>query len=275
MHPNAFLTTLWRAEVADRVFVAMSFDSRFDSRFAEVIRPAIETGPIEGLHWQAHRVDISKSGESILTEIVSGIAHARVVLADVSVIDEGRYTQIPIRNANVMYEVGIALACRTPSDVLVVRDDSKPLLFDLSTIPTLHVDFHDVPASQFKLFGPHYPTVFVRHHWSRMREFDRLQAAKSKRNECPEVAVRSPGRTCRRSIDNRDRQDLNTTERGLSGLLSKGFVRSVGLNSKTGGIFYSLTSLGRALAQAAEQHLLKLDPADRPEQPPGGGSGAA
>ncbi len=69
------------------------------------------------------------------------------MLADVSVIDEGRYTETPIRNGNVMYEVGMALACRSPSEVLLVRDDSKRFLFDVSTIPHMTIDFADVNAA--------------------------------------------------------------------------------------------------------------------------------
>ena len=110
MHPNAFLRTLWRAEVRDQVFVAMPFSGPASSeRFADVIRPAIEAEPIEGYSLRAFRVDNSKSGDSILTDIMDGIAHSRLVLADVSVVDEGRYTQQPLRNGNVMYEVGVAL----------------------------------------------------------------------------------------------------------------------------------------------------------------------
>jgi hypothetical protein len=42
-----------------------------------------------------------------------------------------------------MYEVGIALACRNPSDVLLVRDDKDKFLFDVSTVPHMHLDFTD------------------------------------------------------------------------------------------------------------------------------------
>ena len=274
MHPNAFLTTLWRAEVQDSVFVAMSFDPRFDKRFSEVMQPAIEAEPIAGLSLKAHRVDISKSGDSILTEIVSGIAHCRLVLADVSVIDEGRYTQIPIRNANVMYEVGIALASRTPSDVLVVRDDKKPLLFDLSTIPTLHLDYQDVGAI------------------ARLRAAlsDRVREAALVNDARVQQAVRglSPnelhvlrllsgipeGRAGDLSMAGTAHPSI-PAERGVSGLLTKGFVRTVGMNSKTGGVFYSLTPLGRALASAADQLLRKLEPAVVQQESTDKGDGAA
>jgi hypothetical protein len=135
MHPNAYLQSLWRTELRDQVFVAMSFDPRFNDRFTQVIKPAIEAEPLHGHVLEAYRVDNSKTGDSILTDIVDGIAHSRIVLADLSVVDEGRYTDTPFRNGNVMYEVGVALAARQPSEVLLVRDDRKRFLFDVSTIP--------------------------------------------------------------------------------------------------------------------------------------------
>lgn len=260
MHPNAFLSTLWRAEVLDTVFVAMSFDSRFDSRFADIIRPAIEAEPFSGRQLKAQRVDISKSGDSILTEIVTGIAHARLVLADVSVIDEGRYTQVPIRNANVMYEVGIALACRTPTEVVLVRDDTKALLFDLSTIPTLQIDFQDHDAAIKRL---------------RSALADRLQEASLLNDSRVRQAVQclTPNELhvlqVLSSLPSDRAQDLShqnlgqlsmPDESGLSGLLGKGLAKAVAINSKTGNPFYKLTEVGRAVAGASARSLKRAEP---------------
>jgi hypothetical protein len=115
----------------DQVFVAMSFDPKFKDRFDTIIKPAIEDELIAGRKLTAYRVDNSKTGDSILTDIASNIAHSRLILADVSVVDEGRYTEKPIRNGNVMF----------PSEVLLVRDDTKPFLFDVSSIPHVTIDF--------------------------------------------------------------------------------------------------------------------------------------
>ena len=49
MHPNAFLKAFWRLEVRNEVFVAMSFDKRYDERFANVITPAIESLDVGGV----------------------------------------------------------------------------------------------------------------------------------------------------------------------------------------------------------------------------------
>ena len=260
MHPNAFLSTLWRAEVQNTVFVAMSFDPRFDARFRAIIKPAIESEPIAGQKLVAHRVDTSKSGDSILTEIVTGIAHARLVLADVSVIDEGRYTQVPIRNANVMYEVGIALACRTPPEVVLVRDDTKPLLFDLSTIPTLLVDFENPRVAIEAL-----RTVIA----DRLTEISLVEDARVRQavqgltpNELKVLQVLS-------ALPDDRAQDLShptlgqlsmPTEKGLAGLLQRGFARSVAINTKTGSPFYQLTPIGKTVASAVVKSLKNTEP---------------
>lgn len=102
---------------------------------------------VEGTPLQPLRVDISKTGDSILTDISDGIAHARLVLADVSSIGKDAVTGVPYRNGNVMSEVGLALACRHSSEVLLVRDDHDRFLFDVSTVPHVSIDFTDRPTA--------------------------------------------------------------------------------------------------------------------------------
>jgi hypothetical protein len=152
MHPNTYLKSYWRKKYKNQVFVAMSFAERFNKRFENVIKPAIEDAPINGVNLKAYRVDISRSGDSILSEIADGIAHSYLVLADVSTIDVGKYADKPMRNSNVLYEVGMALACRSPEEVLLVRDDKDSMLFDTSTIPHLHVDFTLEDEARKQLF---------------------------------------------------------------------------------------------------------------------------
>jgi hypothetical protein len=151
MHPNAFLRTLWRAEFRNEVFVAMSFDEAYRPRFERVIRPAIRHVRVGDVQLEAQRVDCSQSGDSLLTQIVDGIAHSQMVLADVSSVGRDSKTGYPYRNANVLYEVGIALACRQPAEVLLIRDDRDRFLFDVSTVPHLTIDFTNEPAAVLEL----------------------------------------------------------------------------------------------------------------------------
>jgi hypothetical protein len=141
MHPQAFLQTFWRMELRPQVFVAMSFAPEYQDRFDKVIAPAVRFVRVGGVCLEPYRVDTSKSGDSILTDIVDGIAHCQMVLADVSTVGYDSKSGEAYRNANVMYEVGIALACRQSCEVLLVRDDHHGFLFDVSIVPHLTVDF--------------------------------------------------------------------------------------------------------------------------------------
>ncbi len=79
--------------------------------------------------------------------------HAVICMADadVSTVRTDKATGKPYRNGNVMYEVGLALACRNPEEVLILRDDQDQLLFDLSTIPHMRVDFTDHAAAKTEI----------------------------------------------------------------------------------------------------------------------------
>ena len=134
-------------ELKAHVFVAMSFEPRYQDRFDHVISPAIGMLTVQGQKLQPVRVDASKTGDSILTDISDGIAHSRIVLADVSTVGKDAVTGTPYRNGNVMYEVGLALACRHSSEVLLVRDDHDRFLFDVSTVPHVTIDFTDKPTA--------------------------------------------------------------------------------------------------------------------------------
>jgi hypothetical protein len=267
MHPNAYLRAFWRNETIDQIFVAMSFAGRFKERFDRVFKPAIEEREIAGRRLQAFRVDNSKTGDSILTEIVAGIAHSRTVLADVSVIGddtEGR----AVRNGNVMYEVGIALACRLPSEVLLVRDDdTKDFLFDVSSIPHTTIDFSDTSTAIDSL---------------RARLADRLQETELTQDARIQIAVRGLTQNEHRvlkafaNLPPDQMLDIatpvlgglsNPNERGVSGLLLKGCIRAQAIHATQGSFFYTTTPFGYTLARAADALLPTVDPGEVP--PPG------
>ncbi len=114
------------------VFIAMSFDPRFDARWRNVIAPAVGRLSVNDKPLEPVRVDTRNISDSILTEILSGVANSRLVFADITTI--GHLDGTPIRNGNVMYEVGLAQAVRLPEEVILFRSDDDPLLFDTSTI---------------------------------------------------------------------------------------------------------------------------------------------
>lgn len=116
----------------DEIFVAMSFSDTFTTRWKNVIEPAVNRVAINDNRLKAHRVDLRTVSDSILTEILTGISRSRLVIADITTI--GSIDDKPVRNGNVLYEVGLAQAVRLPEEVLLFRSDNEPLLFDVSNI---------------------------------------------------------------------------------------------------------------------------------------------
>lgn len=139
MYPNNLFNLIPPFPRTNRVFVAMSFDNRFDSRWASVIQPAIER--LRGSRnemLQPFRVDLSRVSDAILTEILREIAECHCIVADITAMEvvNGR----PIRNANVMYEVGLAHAARLPEEVILFRSDNHKIDFDVSGVRVHHYD---------------------------------------------------------------------------------------------------------------------------------------
>lgn len=130
-----------------RVFVIMPFGPKWDARWRDVIMPSVAKVEMEGTALEAFRADTRRVGNSILTEIVTAITTSRLIFADVTTIAiaEGN----PVRNGNVMYELGMAHSRRLPEEVLLFRSDHDPLLFDVAAIRVnTYSPEEDVPAAQ-------------------------------------------------------------------------------------------------------------------------------
>ncbi len=132
MYPSEYYSLYPPFPRQDLVFVAMSFSSAFDFRWKNVIKPGVNRVAPNDKKLEAYRVDTKKVSDSILTEILTGISKSRLVIADITTI--GQVDGKPVRNGNVLYEVGLAQAVRLPEEVLLFRSDDDPLLFDVSNI---------------------------------------------------------------------------------------------------------------------------------------------
>ena len=132
MYPNQYFGLFPPFPRNNNVFVAMNFDDQFNDRWENVLVPAIKSEKVGGIPLAPHRVDAKRISGSILTEILDGISNDQLIVADVTSTD--RIDDKPVRNGNVMYEVGIAHAIRLPEEVLLFRSDSDRLLFDISNV---------------------------------------------------------------------------------------------------------------------------------------------
>lgn len=127
MYPRNFFDTYWRSEILDQVFVAMPFNIEFNELWEKAIKPGIEDASLT-----AKRVDSNVLSGEIVTDILDGIAHSKIIVADISITQMGKFAGQ--RNANVMYEVGLAHAIRQPTEILLIRSDGEDINFDLAGI---------------------------------------------------------------------------------------------------------------------------------------------
>lgn len=255
MHPQLYLKTFWRLELKPTIFVAMSFADRYKARFAEIIEPAINSIEVDGKTLKADRVDISKTGDSILTDIMEGIAHSQMVLADVSTIGKDSVTGEPFRNGNVLYEVGLALACRHSSEVLLIRDDNDKFLFDVSTIPHKRIDFTNRKNAVSELHSELLARLKERNHINDARvqlaiaglSSDEISALKY-------IADLPPGTVWGRA--NKGIVDFHAMA-SIPRLLDKQLIQVMG-EFEEGHPAYHPTPLGRVVAQLVKSGLRKF-----------------
>ncbi len=127
----------------------MSFDKRFDSRWNNVIKPALSLVRFNNVPLEPHRVDLTKASDSILTEILDNIGRCRVFVADITALDQ--VNNRAIRNQNVFYEIGLVHATRLPEEVLLFRSDDFELTFDISNVRVHHYDPDGNPEESRKI----------------------------------------------------------------------------------------------------------------------------
>ncbi len=255
MNPNTFLKTFWRMEVQPKIFVAMSFAKEYDSRFHDIIAPAICDIAVSGVQLQPYRVDLSKTGDAILTDIIDGIAHSTMFLADVSIMGYDSKTSVPYRNGNVMYEVGLALACRQPSEVLLIRDDQEKFLFDVSTIPHMKIDFSDKDSAKMALQNELCARINMRNHINDAR----VQSVIARLSQEELTLLKSRADYSATTIWGfRDTGSVNfLAMAGMPRLLDKGIIRVVGKFDE-GHPGYQLTALGNVVAKLVQSGLREL-----------------
>lgn len=108
-----------------RVFVIMPFKEPFDSLYKDVIRPVAE----DELGFEIVRVDEIQAPGIILDDIQRQIAASHAVIAEIST-----------QNPNVFYELGYAHALQKPAIILVRRENSNDVPFDVKSYRAIYYD---------------------------------------------------------------------------------------------------------------------------------------
>lgn len=140
MYPMIYFQSFRQLGSGNEVFVAMPMsDPDFGPIWTDIYKDSIES---VGL--QPYRVNLPKTGDSILIDILRGLRRARLVLVDIS--PDNKSGEYP--NANVMYELGIAHAIRLPETVIVVHRKGARMPFDVTHIRALEYDSNDQKSAK-------------------------------------------------------------------------------------------------------------------------------
>jgi hypothetical protein len=257
MYPHTFMSLFPPFPTSNRVFVAMSFHERFASRWNDVIAPAIHRVEIDGVPLEPYRVDARRISDSILTEILGGISNARLVFADVTSVTEA--PDPPVRNGNVMYEVGIAHATRLAEEVLLFRSDRQALLFDVANVRVNEYDPDHEPAMAVDKIQETILDALREIQLQRHRAIGRALASLD--YPCLKILIESPAGIAHPKIDTmRDALSKRAVESAISRLLDIGILSSepivfnpqMNLDAplNEGLLTYRLTKFGEAVLRA-------------------------
>lgn len=249
MYPREYFDTFWRGDLRNEIFVIMSFAEEFQAIWADAIKPAIEEDTT-GTPF-AHRVDATTLSGSIVTEILDGIAHAKLIFAEISVCIDGRWKGQ--RNANAMYELGLAHALRPAQELVVVRCDHEEINFDVAGVKLQNYSKQDVAGAR---------AGFARLLNSGLAEIDRhkhlkVKDAIAKLDEDTLNLMHEAGSKEYFSINTPRTvvEMMNQQHRGIKGavrhLLSLGIVR-FDANLSTNTYVYNWTDFGKAVLSSLD-----------------------
>lgn len=113
--------TVELGDIKNECFILMPFSPKFDLIYEEVLRPAVENANLVPV-----RADLIYGSRRIMRDVWNGIRTARVVLAELTG-----------RNANVLYELGLAHALGKLFVIITNSMDDVP--FDLKDLRCMYM----------------------------------------------------------------------------------------------------------------------------------------
>ncbi len=120
------------AEERPKAFVLMPFSPLMDQVYSALIKPALDAAG-----YVASRADSDLNQVAIMRDVVSGIQHAQLVVADMTG-----------RNANVFYELGLAHGLQKP--VILLAQSTADIPFDLGAYRTVIYEVTFLKAPLFR-----------------------------------------------------------------------------------------------------------------------------
>lgn len=143
----------------------------------------------------------------------------------------------------------MALACRQPSEVLLVRDDHDPFLFDVSTVPHKQMNFTDVDQAKKTLADEML---------ARLKEVKHVRDA---RIAVAAASLTSQERSVLAAFAAYDTNQVFWFKKSsvfnsiaIARLLDKQLIRTAGATAD-GEAMFGWTMLGRVLATDLDSHL--------------------
>lgn len=131
MYPRDFFQSCDFEQNSDTCFVAMPFADEYKKVWTHYLKPAIEQAGLKPV-----RTDENLPSSSIPMEILTGIAEASLVIADLTG-----------GNPNVFYELGLAHSVKRSTQVILITQDIAQVPFDLRGMRCYEYRFHKTRSS--------------------------------------------------------------------------------------------------------------------------------
>ena len=245
MYPREYFDTFWRGDIKNEVFVIMPFTEEFTPVWEYAIKPAIEEDTQENPI--ARRVDTTTITGNIAFEILEGIAHAKIVFADISVCTSEKWKGQ--RNGNVMYEVGLAHALRQKEEIIMVRKDDEEINFDIVQIRVQRYDPSDLHKTRKEF------STFIKNSINTIDNLKSLkveQAVRSLTANCPRLMFYNEGFHIHEPTETKPKSTLTILRDydGVRTLMSLGMLWC-DLDLKTHQYAYHWTDFGKIVLQKA------------------------
>ena len=124
-------------------FVLIPFDQEFDPVYEDFIKPVLQEAGLV-----VSRADNIESQQNILKDVMGGIGHGDLIIADLT-----------YSNPNVYYELGVAHASKKPTIHLTQSLEDVP--FDLRSYRLIEYDTHFSKIGEARTKLGNYAELFL------------------------------------------------------------------------------------------------------------------